>query len=247
VPTPHKPHPHRPIPRQPRVVEQGARGLDIVAYKGGLVHAGVRKRSLSDSRTFGHVMKGEVKHFQHIHGLRADGIIGHHTYEHLINWVGDYGRALIAQIDHRYEARTLRARYVQNCLWSAQSHLWPYWTYAQWRPIPVNHPVRLVDAEHPVFTDCSGFAVLMARWTSGCPSPVPTYGFSGGGSTYTMEADLPHVQGTPLPGDLVLYDNPGHVVIVVGYPYAISFGSEPGPRKLDSRYRPAASFRRFLP
>lgn len=241
-----KPHPRLPPPRQPRTVQQGARGRDVVAYKGGLVHAGLRPGRLVDSPTFGHTMRHEVERFQREHGLEPDGVIGPHTYKHLINWVGDYGRRLIMSIDRLLLARTVRERFVQNLLWSAQSRLYPYWIYDQVRPIPVNHPYREVDQAHIVETDCSGFIVLMAKW-SGAPSPVPSFGYDGGGSSYTMDGELARV-AFPEPGDLIVYYNePGHVVGCIGYPYAVSFGAEPGPIKLDSRYRSDATFRRFLP
>lgn len=244
-----KPHPHLPVPRQPRIVQQGARGRDIVAYKGGLTHAGMRPRRLLDSPTFGHTMRHEVIDFQKHHGLRADGAIGPHTYDHLINWIGDYGRRLIASMDARAEMRTVRARYVQNCLWSTQTWQWPYWHYEQWRPVPLSHPDRVIDAEHPIDTDCSGFVDLMARWTTGCPSPMGPLGFGGAGNTDTIVAYNPVVPSASqlLPGDLILYDDPGHVVVCIGYPYAVSFGAEPGPIKLDSRYRGYSHLRRFLP
>jgi hypothetical protein len=228
--------------RQPRTVSMGARGPDVVAYKGGLVHAGARPKGLSRSPLFGARMRHEVVFFQRHHGLVRDGIIGPHTYKLLYPHMGAYARALLKHANDRYQERSVRDRVVQNALW--QPWLSPYFVYAQVRPWPVEHPFRTISSAHPVVTDCSGFVGMIARW-SHAPTPFPSFGWDGEGNTDTMVQELRRIS-FPDPGDLILYDNPGHVVIVVRYPYAVSFGSEPGPHKIDSRYRTANHYRSFL-
>lgn len=229
--------------KQPRIVSRGARGPDIVAYKGGLVHAGARDRGLSRSPLFGQRMWHEVHFFQRQHGLQADGVIGPNTYHALYPFMGSYARAYLKRANDRWRSRSVQERYVSNALWSTQTRLYGSWVYAEVRPIPYWIPPHTVG-EHTAVTDCSGFAGLMAKW-SGAPSPFGPLGYSGAGNTDTMVEYCKPVS-FPGPGDLVLYDNPGHVVIVTRYPFAVSFGSEPGPIHIDSRYRAASHFRRFL-
>lgn len=228
----------------PRTVSMGARGPDIVAYKGGLVHAGARPKGLSRSPLFGKRMRSEVRYFQKRHALVQDGVIGPKTYALLYPYMGSYARSLLRAANDRYQVKPVRDRVVQNALWCCQAQLYPYFVYSQSRPWPVDHPFRTVNASHEVVTDCSGFVGMIARW-SHAPTPFPSFGWDGEGNTTTMVDELRSV-AFPDPGDLILYDNPGHVVICVKYPYAVSFGAEPGPHKIDSRYRAATHYRSFL-
>jgi hypothetical protein len=216
-------------PRQPRLCRQGAHGRDVVAYKGGLVHAGVRPRRLRDSPTFGHTMRSEVAHFQRLHGLRSDGVIGPHTYEHLIRWVGDYGRRLIRSMVMDAQLRNGRSRMQQNALWIV-SVAWEM-HYAEIRPIPISTPYR-----HAFRSDCSGTCDILARW-SGLPSPMGSY--NGVGNTDTMDAHCRRV-GEPAIGDYVRYGFDGlpqHVAIYVGGQTVVSHGSESGPFHTSMFYR----------
>ena len=109
--------------------------------------------------------------------------------------------------------------------------------YTQRRPMPPS--LRSSLADHGV--DCSTFVTLCYK-AGGLPDPngqsYNGYGYTGTLWDRGTPVDLQHIQ----PGDLCFYGNmgngiPGHVAIAVGGGYVISFGSEPGPRKVAILYR----------
>ena len=109
--------------------------------------------------------------------------------------------------------------------------------YTQRRPMPSS--LHSSDADDGV--DCSTFVTLCYK-AGGLPDPNGQ-NYNGWGYTGTLWS-----HGSPVgmhelvPGDLVFYGSmrngePGHVAIYVGGGYVISFGSEPGPRKVSVYYR----------
>ena len=81
------------IPKFKRVLRMGAKGPDVAAVKRGLRATGYGK-GLRKTRYFGQTMRDQIKHFQHAHGLPADGVYGEKTHEKLAPHFDPFARWL---------------------------------------------------------------------------------------------------------------------------------------------------------
>ena len=103
--------------------------------------------------------------------------------------------------------------------------------YREYRPVHFVMPPAVVTE-----LDCSSFFIL-CYYASGQSDPSGN-GFNGYGNTGTLLAHGTAVtEGNMVPGDAVLYANPGHVVLFIGNGYGISMGQEGDPVKIGIHYR----------
>jgi cell wall-associated NlpC family hydrolase len=112
--------------------------------------------------------------------------------------------------------------------------------YTQHRPMPPDLESHLANFG----VDCSTFVTLCYK-AGGLPDPNGQ-NYNGYGYTGTLWSGGMAVPSVNIePGDLIFYGSmggmllaiPGHVAISVGGGFAISFGSEPGPKKVAILYR----------
>lgn len=80
------------VPTFKRVFRMGAKGSDVLAVKRTLRQLGYPK--VSRTRMFGRAACSALKHFQHDHGLQADGVYGKQTHEKLATHFDRYSRWL---------------------------------------------------------------------------------------------------------------------------------------------------------
>jgi hypothetical protein len=220
-------------------------GREVAALQRALQAA--RCRFKPPTGTYGRTTEWSVSLFQKRHGLHADGVVGEKTW-HKLNYPQDghkgsyfdaYGYWLVA---HRKKpvaapAINVRDRIVRVAMWGYfhryQMH------YLQTRPmLGMNCPPGIDE-----YCDCSEFATLCYK-CAGAPDPNWLH-FDGSGNTDTMLAHGRSV-ALPAPGDLVLYANPGHVIVCTKWPMGVSNGSEGGPYYTDMRYRPIQAFRSYV-
>jgi hypothetical protein len=123
----------------------------------------------------------------------------------------------------------IRAALVANAMW-AHAHAATI-HYAEIRPID------MVPWHTATFTtDCSGFSILMSKWTTDAPDPSGN-GFNGTGNTDSVDCQLNTIEGHYVqPGDFVIYGpvtHTNHMAIFVepvnGQAMVVSHGTEAGP------------------
>ncbi len=110
-------------------------------------------------------------------------------------------------------------------------------------------------AEFPNFADCSSF-VTWCLWNGlflryGLPDTVNGQDWKAGFTGTLLDHGRRILEpGKALRGDLVFYDDPTHVTIIVarvnGKPRVISHGSEVGPLNREFDYRPVIQIRRYI-
>ena len=105
--------------------------------------------------------------------------------------------------------------------------------YAEVRPYPLI-PWRNL----PFTTDCSGFSIIMCKWTTDTPDPSGN-GFNGTGNTDSVDCNLNTIAFADVqPGDFVIYGPVTatvHMAIIVSKgatpatTFVVSHGTEAGP------------------
>lgn len=91
---------------EPRIVRQGDRGPDVLAYKITLRQLKYLDQRDRITNRFGDGMVGAVQAFQHDHGLTATGKIGEPTYDLLRPHMQEYPRHLIRKWVMEHEDRS---------------------------------------------------------------------------------------------------------------------------------------------
>lgn len=146
--------------------------------------------------------------------------------------------------------KTVRERFVDELKWGVAHE--PQIHYEQRRPIPTHLP----DHTLPLYTDCSGFLTICAKW-AGAPDPNGR-GFNGEGFTGDMLQHCLHIRShDALPGDLIVYgDGSGHHVTGIverkGADFLVSsHGTDAGPRlilnSVEAAFQPSPqTFLRFI-
>jgi len=122
----------------------------------------------------------------------------------------------------------IRTALVANTIW-AHEHASEI-HYEEIRPYP------LVVWHHiPFTTDCSGFSIIMCKWTNYCPDPSG-HGFNGTGNTDSVDCELNSIPLADVrPGDFVIYGPEGatlHMAVIVETgttPMVVSHGTTAGP------------------
>lgn len=219
-----------------RTLHLGVVGGDVRALQRALRAADCR--TILPSGEYRKVTRRNVILFQKRHGIQKDqGVVRLNTWRALYPYFDQYSKYLVrhthipvpatTKIDHfvkvawaHYDARPLR--------------------YVQERPMRNTTPIDR-------YLDCSEYVYACAR-AAGLPDPSGM-GYSGWGNTYSFLAHMPRAAG-PAKGNLVFYDNPSHVAIIVGQGrnhgwMVLSNGSDYGPRFLPLGYRTPSAYRTF--
>lgn len=182
----------------------------------------------------------DVLAFRIEHGIRPFNgkVIGGDVWAALEPYLGPVALKLLAVDEARRNAIAAsalederRGLIVNEAMWGVSNAGVLY--YNQIRPMAFS--LRSAMAEQR--TDCSAFATLCYK-ASGAPDPNGR-GYDGYGYTGTLEPRGAAVSA-PLPGDLAFYGNDtisSHVAVYIGDGLVATFGSEPGPRILELRYR----------
>lgn len=222
---------------QPRIAHAGQKGPDIKAYSRTYRRLGIRHRPTTSF--FGGHMVDNTQHFQHSHGLRADGVIGPKTFEKLAPHFDRYDKYLLknTQVKPPPNPRDL---IVGACLAMLRHSPFPY---HEIRPYPATF-----DQLYRTGSDCSGTSTLSYKYAHtaypGLVSDPNGFGFDGYGYTGTL---LNHGTRTttPRPGDLCFYyPTYSHVGVYLSSGRVFSHGAPGQPHVIGSSY--ASQFRTYL-
>lgn len=222
-----------------RRLHVGCQGGDVRALQRALHKAGYR--GLSPTGDYRDVTRREVVQFQKHHGIRLRrGIVRENTWHALQPYFDGYDGWLV---NHWWEHRHPP---IQNKIDRFVKTAWLYYSnrplrYYQQRPMQNTGPPPNIDR----YLDCSEYVYVCAK-AAGLPDPSGL-GYTGYGNTYSFLAHMRHTSN-PRRGDLVFYDNPSHVAIIVGEArggvlMVLSNGSDYGPRYLNMRYRTPVAYR----
>lgn len=151
--------------------------------------------------------------------------------------------------EHRYEARQM-AKDAALLTWNHRGVVHYTQGYLRWQGIQTKR--RSVAGNYPNWADCSAL-VTWCLWNGlnhfGVRDTVNNNNWQWG-STYTqlMNGKRILLPASYLTGDLVFYNNPAHVAIIVD-PHrklVISHGQESGPHLLEMHYRRVYQVRRYI-
>jgi hypothetical protein len=221
-----------------RELHENMHGPDVRALQRVLHKANYR--NAAPTGTYRDLTRHQVARFQRHHGIRkVRGTVRRNTWEKMWPWMDGYDKYLCSQVHKPQPAQDKLDRFVKIAWWyKYRSPLY----YLQQRPMYGTAPPPNVDSN----LDCSEFVYVCAH-AAGLPDPSGA-GYTNWGNTYSYLAFMPHTSA-PQRGDLVFYDGPSHVGIIVGAVrgvlYVIEHGSYGGPRYVTMRYRTPVAFRTF--
>lgn len=225
-----------PFKRELRV---GLEGGDVRALQRALRAA--ECRTIDPTGEFRQVTRRNVVLFQRRHGIKvAQGVVKSNTWAALQPYFDAYSHYLVNHTHIAPSASTKIDHFVKAA--------WAYYAarplrYVQERPMRNTFDLPYIDR----YLDCSEYVYVCAK-NADLPDPSG-FGYSGYGNTFSF---LDHMQATHMPerGDLVFYDDPSHVAIIVGSVrkygrMVLSNGSDLGPRYLQESYRNPVAYRTF--
>lgn len=231
--------PHFVIPFQ-RTIELDVIGRDVVGAKRALWKANDLPIPIHATQLFGVGAVAQLRKFQKVHSLTADGVLGPTTLTELAPYFDS-----LAYFDYvgYPPGSTKQSRIVAYCLWGYNNRGGiGYW---QFRPMQYMYDLERL----PVNEDCSTFSTKAYKF-GGAKDPngmSPPY--NGIGNTQTQRAHGTQVRVSQcLPGDLAHYDNPQHVGVVVSggvNARVVEHGSGIGPLLLGINYRPLTYVMRY--
>lgn len=124
----------------------------------------------------------------------------------------------------------IRVALVNNIMWCTRQPQQSEIHYAEVRPYPL-----VVWRTVPFTTDCSGFSIIVSKWTTDCPDPSG-HGFNGTGNSDSVDCNLNSIPLADVQaGDFVVYGPEGatvHMAPIVSVgdtPMVVSHGNSQGP------------------
>lgn len=219
-----------------RTLHLGVVGGDVRALQRALIAADCR--TVLPSGEFRRITRRNVVLFQKRHGIHKDlGVVRLNTWEKFYPYFDAYSRYLVKNTHVAPPVVDKLDRFVKvawDHYYARPLH------YVQERPMRYTKPINR-------YMDCSEYCYTCAQ-AAGLPDPSGM-GYSGWGNTFSFLAHMPRAAG-PAKGNLVFYDNPSHVAIIVGQGrnhgwMVLSNGSDLGPRLLPLGYRTPAAYRTF--
>jgi hypothetical protein len=213
-------------------------GPDVRALQRALHKAGYRRGKATGD--FRRATRRQVVNFQKHHGIhRHRGVVNPSTWAYLQRYFDGYDHYLVSHYKLPTKAATAIDRFVKAAWWyygNRPLH------YLQERPMQGTAAPPNLDR----YLDCSEFVYVCAK-AAGLPDPSG-YGYTAYGNTYSYLDHMPSVN-RPERGGLAFYDDPSHVVIIVGQSnnvwMCLSNGSDGGPQYIPILYRTPSAYRTF--
>jgi cell wall-associated NlpC family hydrolase len=169
----------------------------------------------------------DMRVIQRVNGIADTGKVGKRTWGVLAPHVDARGKVLLGEAAEEERATIDDRRRKALVAW-ARWYVAEGGTYIQRRPM-------LLGKKTPITGDCSE-SVTNIYYLAGCPDPNGN-SFNGSGWTGTLRAHGQHISlSSAKPGDLLHYDDPQHVGMLLDDGTAFSFGSTP-PRIVRPGYR----------
>ena len=149
-----------------------------------------------------------MKHFQHAHGLKADGQYGEKTHHAMLPFFDAHG-ARVMQRFHPQKVNLRRAESVWNAIYCI-AHCGPHYTQnAYWRSQGFYQHKKPHLGQTWQYADCSAFVMGDCYWPAGVTGCGPYDGWTG-----SMWDAMRRVSWADAkPGDAVMYEN--HTAILL--------------------------------
>lgn len=225
-----------------RTIKQGNTGIDVLATKRALAHAGYRRWGFGFTKRAGARWAKDIRRFQSQHGLHVDGQYGPKTHAKLARYFDAYGARLMALYKKRMSTAPAGVAGAVHAAIIAYNNAWrTHYTQGSARMMIVRYHIhdlaKWFAGGHHLYEDCSSSSTGF-YYIGGLRDPN-NLGYNGQGYTGTLSVHGRRVS-TPAPGDLGFYGGGWpyhHVVIYVGNGRCVSHGSESGPKLTTPYYR----------
>lgn len=194
---------------------------------------------------YGKALREQVKHFQHDHGLVADGVYGKQTHAALAPFYDAYGIKLLNSVSVYTPAQRRLADLMTAAMVLYNRRGIVHYTQGPSRMMIVRHHMKLAELSTTpwLYEDCSS-SVTGLRYVSGLPDAngvIAGRQYSGYGFTGTLASHGTRVLMANAPkGALFFYGSYWpyhHVTMAVGGGLVFSHGSEVGPLLVRFNYR----------